>query len=499
MKRISLKLAKTLIRAATRTPELRQKLLKEPLLRSAIAEDEKLIAEVLKARLSTPPEEQDHNGTVSGTSLLAEILPDLLHLLSQTQLMNEVKERLHREEISLRDLVDHLHAENVASCLTLQERIDGLKATEVIGRFSSAELLAMCDPVEILNVVSSMPVPETTLLKRIVGHWGKREVSRVIPHAVLAEALPPEKAVEYMGVQSLVDALMQRPGQLRDTLVESEDFVKTLFQKDEIWLRVLNSREYRERLTYLRDVETAKQLEWPWPGVVCSFPRSGSNFLQSILTQSSGLNNQSIYGRQRLFSPEELTLTVKSHAPSSAYLQEEYQRKVAWPAAPEKVIVLQRDPRDVMVSFFEYTQRQREISLEQRNFLSQVDYFYASGIDPNNERRLYPGSLNVLSAFQEFVRSWLHEDADGKSKLVVRYEDLVSNPEQSFGSIFDFLEIHCELAKEFLNLKVSLYDQTRRVRGVAHGWRDSYSEYKDLIDDVESTLAPELDHLGYSG
>lgn len=252
----------------------------------------------------------------------------------------------------------------------------------------------------------------------------------------------------------------------------------------------------RLKLQLLRARETAAALPYPLPGVVLSYPRAGSNFLQSVLQGSSGLRCQSIYSPFR--EEPDITLTVKSHSPSPVFFEDEWRRRVPDHPLPEKIIRLQRDPRDVLISFLEYTEANRKTRIPQEEFLNQVDYFYASAIDQELLRAHYKQGMTVVQAFKEHVRTWYAEPVPGNYELLpIRYEDLVLEPKETFEKVFAFLNLDCELQEKFLRVKVSQYSDTGRARARIQGWRDNQDRYGVLIDMIQEQLAEEIQILGY--
>lgn len=432
-------LARKIAEMAVSRRTILSKLLRQPTLLEAIAEDDALLHTLLKKNVAAREE----------AAKAAPSRPEwfdakfVVRLLSQEELLLEVTKRLSEED---------------------------------------AELGATLGKPSVQRIFEGVGLAQT--MKRS----GFR---RVLDHA------SPEKFQEQTGFETLLDTLFASPGRFRDEVMNRPDVLRSLFEDERVLKALLAERDFRDRLHTARAHEIAGALDWPYPAVVCSYPRSGSNFLQSILMQSSGLNNQSIYGRKNRFKPSENTLTVKSHAPSPAYMFEEYARKVEEPSRPDRVVLLQRDPRDVMVSFYEYTQANRKTTIEQAEFLDGVDFFYASTVDLECERTLYKKSLTVVEAYREHVRTWFVDAPVDPKCLVVRYEDLIEKADETFQGIFDFLEIDCKLAREFLEVKVSLYSETRRTRGVVGAWRNSYDQYQVLVDDVHAKLGDEIAALGY--
>jgi hypothetical protein len=471
-------LARKLARAATARPGVLSQLLRQPELLEAISGDDALLAQLLKRSESARPKERPAWFDAKGFA----------RRLTQDELHSELIRRLHKKELDVEILFEGLIAAGLLEAVGPEPLLNHLSDKQILEHLGHEKLLGHLSARDLLDHVG---------IEKAMRHFGAPALLERLPKREIAAALPPEKALQYMGFDVLFDTLAAQKGGLPDALASRAELLKALFRDERILKSILAAREFRDRLAVARAHETAGRLNWPYPAVVCSYPRAGSNFLQSILMQSSGMNNVSIYGRKDLFKPSECVLTVKSHAPSPAYLEEEFARKVEWPERPDRVVLLQRDPRDVMISFFEYTQANRKITLDQAQFLDSVDYFYASTIDTESQRTMYTASLTVAAAFREHVRAWFVERPPELKCLVVRYEDLVENAEAGFQRIFDFLEVDCTLAREFLGVKVSLYSEGKRARGVAGGWRQAQETYQVLIDGVNAKLAEEIQILGY--
>ncbi|MCC6145153.1 MAG: sulfotransferase domain-containing protein [Candidatus Hydrogenedentes bacterium] len=283
-------------------------------------------------------------------------------------------------------------------------------------------------------------------------------------------------------------------------VLEDDGVLKQLLSREDVIRRILESQHLRNRFRFIHAREMAGRLPYRLPAVVVSYPRAGSNFLQNILKHSSGLHSQSIYGPYPFTEPREITLTVKSHAVSPAYLMDEFQRLVEVEYTPERVVLLQRDPRDVMVSFYEYAQANRKTAIRQDEFLNGIDFFYASTIDPQSRRAVEKNPLTVAEAFRKHIQTWFRERPDHPPCLVLRYEDLVQDPWANFQKVFDFLQVECTLAEEFLRVKVSQYSGTRDEgqRGKAGGWRGQQEKYAALLDQVQREFAEEIRLLGYA-
>jgi len=264
--------------------------------------------------------------------------------------------------------------------------------------------------------------------------------------------------------------------------------------------RLYHERVHSPRLRHSYErliAEHTQRISYSLPTFLVSFPRSGSNFVQSILEGSSGLRCRSIYAGHH-DSPL-CVLSFKSHATSYEYLLDEIERLLSSVSEPSKLILLHRDPRDVMISFYEYAQMQKNAQIEQSEFVNNYDYFLAAPIDRECLRKVDYSPLNVSQAYQKHVMNWFSGPLPAIDYIAVRYEDLVHEPQGEFQRIFDFLELRCPLAEHLLGVKVSLYSSSRRSRGQACGWKnvDTSRYYDELLREVNHVLQDEIIALGY--
>jgi len=225
------------------------------------------------------------------------------------------------------------------------------------------------------------------------------------------------------------------------------------------------------------------------------FPRSGTNFLQSVVESSCNRAALSIYDEKvaSLTNP----VSVKSHAPDLPTLRREIAHLLGPDIAPAKIVVIFRDPRDVMISCFEFSEVALQTTLNQQEFISELFYrpFHERAREAQDEERL--ASLTVGEAFKLHVRNWLTFQHDTIQSLQVRYEDLTSDPGRGFREILDFLEFDGPIAEDKYEVKVSQYSETKRDRGKANGWIHCRDRYGVLIDEVEKSLGQEIAALGY--
>ncbi|MCP5052369.1 MAG: sulfotransferase domain-containing protein [bacterium] len=321
-------------------------------------------------------------------------------------------------------------------------------------------------------------------------------------HTAIDRLLSQDNAVEYILRNERLPEKILGNEEVIAKVFNDQRFISKLLGNEEALGKIFSeSRAKRIKNKYLYNgTETytnIKQLNYLLPAFLASYPRAGSNYVQNVLTSSSGILSQSLYAPIDI--DPGLILTMKTHAPSREYLHDEINSFLPVSSKPSKFIILCRDPRDTMISFYEYTRDQRNIDLDQRDFLKNTCYFYASKIDASFQRKRYIAPLSILDSYKEFVRSWLKNTPDNADYLVVYYEKLVETPGPEFRKIFDYLGLDSPLDEESLGEKVSLYSsEPNRPRAKAFGWKNLQEQYPKIIDQVNRYLADEIEFMGYS-
>lgn len=289
---------------------------------------------------------------------------------------------------------------------------------------------------------------------------------------------------------------IKKDDKVLEKMITDENVLKQILNDSRTIKQFLLDKNLKSKVKYINAENIAANLDYLLPTFLVSFPRSGSNFLQMILQASSGLQCQSIY--VPVSTSTEPVLSLKSHAVSLHYLFDEILRFIPdTSSSPSKIILLQRDPRDVLISFFEYTQAKRNIQVSQEEFLNNVCYFYASTIDKTFERKLEYAPLNIIQAYKKHIENWFIKRPDDIDCLVVKFEDLILSPGPEFQRIFDFLQLNCSLAKELIDVKVSQYSQSSGQRGQPQGWQIKKKRYSVLIGQTESLMKDEIQFLKY--
>jgi hypothetical protein len=418
------------------------------------------------------------------------------------------------EHVGADAMLEHLGVESMLEYVGAETMLDYLGMELMLEHIGADAMLEHLGVESMLEHVGAKKLLEHLGADVLLNYLSVDSMIDFLGTPTLLSYLNDEQLVEHLGADTLynslsMDELVERveltellstadpDGQaLASFLNERPELLKDILKDLNIHESTVDETDFNDEQLVMDGAERLNALSYSLPAVVVSFPRTGSNYLQSILMHSSGTHNISIYSQNpSAFAP---LLSVKSHALSPEYLQDEYERIMEREYLPEKILLIKRDPRDVMISFYEYTQKQRGVHIDQNDFLEEVCFFYASTIDKLNSRRVETAPLNIVDTYKKHIRQWFSERPEGLDVLELCYEDLVEKSEKTFERALRYLELDVPVAKEFLGVKVSLYSEEDRNRGIAYGWQHTGKHYASLVKKVESLLADEIKFLGYS-
>lgn len=227
--------------------------------------------------------------------------------------------------------------------------------------------------------------------------------------------------------------------------------------------------------------------------VLGSYPRSGGTWLAIMLAElltsasfdlRSGDDSVPMVGEgtPRVILPDGGRL-IRTHEP----YRREYRRS----------ILLVRDPRDVVVSYFHF-QRDRL-----KTFSGSLDDFVSAFVR---------GRVDHYGPWRDHVASWL---AGGQPQVTVRYEDLLDDPARELTRLVEFLTGRPDPTAIRDVVAANSFDEMRAkeersaealpawegagarfVRsGTAGGWRDTLEPAPR--DAIERSMQPQMGRLGY--
>ena len=421
---------------------------------------------------------------------------DMLQHLGIELMLKHVGAESMFEYLGVESMLKHVGAESMFEYLGVESMLKHVGAEAMLEHVGAERMLEHLGDDVLLNYLSADSMMEFLGTPTLLSNLSDEQMLKHLGADTLYESLSMDELVERVDLPKLISVADPTGQALVSFLNDRPDLLSEIVKDLNIPKSTIDEPEASDDQMVMDGAERLSVVDYTLPAVVVSFPRTGSNYLQSILMHSSSTHNISIYSQNPSgFKP---LLSVKSHALSPEYLQDEYERLMEREHLPEKILLMKRDPRDVMISFYEYTQKQRGVKISQDDFLEEVCFFYASTIDKTNSRRVETAPLNIVGAYKKHIRQWFSERPEGLDVLELCYEDLVEKSEKTFERALRYLELDVPVAKEFLDVKVSLYSEEDRNRGIAYGWQHTGKRYASLVKKVESLLADEIKLLGYS-
>jgi hypothetical protein len=229
---------------------------------------------------------------------------------------------------------------------------------------------------------------------------------------------------------------------------------------------------------------------------IASYPRSGNTWLRFLLCEI-------LIGRSPDFGAADETIPyIGGHrsAPtvlrSGGRLIKTHER---YHPVYRKAIYLVRDPRDVVSSDYRY---------------AQMKGFFASDLDSFVER-FVAGRVHGFGSWPDHVSSWLDGELAGTGDLMmVRFEDLRSDPEATLQQALDFLGVpqpgrdvlqvavkhnalaHMQQKEEAVAEKRARPDLRIVHQGSVGGWRDELRP--NQVERIEAHTGDWLVRLGYA-
>jgi hypothetical protein len=230
---------------------------------------------------------------------------------------------------------------------------------------------------------------------------------------------------------------------------------------------------------------------------IASYPRSGNTWLRFLLCEV-------LAGRPPSFEEADKMIPyIGGHIWAPALLRSGgrlIKTHERYHPVYRKAIYLVRDPRDVLSSDY-------------RN--AQMRGFFASDLDSFIDR-FVAGHVHGFGSWPDHVTSWLDGELAGTGNLmVVRYEDLRSDPAGILGKALDFLGdpqpapdvlqaavehnalAHMQQKEEAAALKKVRPDLHLVHQGSVGGWRDEL--LPNQVERIEAHAGAWLVRLGYVG
>ena len=203
---------------------------------------------------------------------------------------------------------------------------------------------------------------------------------------------------------------------------------------------------------------------------IVSYPKSGNTWMRFLignLIYPEGVNFSNI--NQKILDPEDLSKRHLKRLPRPRYI------KSHSPYDPRyrKVILIVRDPRDVVLSEYHFDIKRNVIP---ESF--SMERYVREWMDGRGYHESGSWGANVGSwmAARRNVRAFLN----GRSMLLLRYEDMIDDPNRELARVATFLNIGSDEKRIRNAVERSSADQMRELeRKQGHLWSSTRETQQD--------------------
>lgn len=269
------------------------------------------------------------------------------------------------------------------------------------------------------------------------------------------------------------------------------------------------------RLAYLanyfleRDIAGRAMYRLPDDMFVVAYPGSGGQWLRrlvaNLLDPSSPVTEANVMSRLPDLYHMSRRDFAKMNAPRTIFSHE------CFDAEYRKVIYMVRDPRDVAVAIYEQKRQSGSIengmTLERfvPSFFMKTDEYrggwaedFSGSIKANDglayRSRLKDEFLGTPASWGENVMSWVGaRGRDPNAMLLLRYEDLVSDPHDELGRIAEFLNVDRSLERIRSAVEATQKQATPQGPGK---WKTILPD--TAVQAIESAWGPVITTIGYA-
>lgn len=205
---------------------------------------------------------------------------------------------------------------------------------------------------------------------------------------------------------------------------------------------------------------------YPDDGFLVSYPRSGNTWTRFLIANLLFPDREVSFLNIDYLIPDVLNVNrrdlakiprprlIKSHE----YFDPRYK----------KVIYIVRDPRDVAVSYYYFHLKQGFIR-DECSLGDFVKRLVDGGVDPE------------YASWGEHVMSWLGTRGDQPGFMLLKYEEMRTNPAQELAKIATFLEIPSDMERVARAVQLSSADRMRELESRDENrWIGTRSKRKDI-------------------
>lgn len=252
-----------------------------------------------------------------------------------------------------------------------------------------------------------------------------------------------------------------------------------------------------------RDIAGRRMFVYPDDTFIVSYPRSGNTWTRFLIANLVHPNDAATFANIEVKVPD-----ITAH--SRGYLRNSPRPRVLksheyFDPRYKKVIYIVRDPRDVALSCYHFHLKQRQIE----DGLPLDRYI----------RSFIAGEVFVeYASWGENVASWLATRQSSPGFLVLRYEDMLADPERELAKVAALMGIEPDSKRLAVAVERSSADQMRKLekaqsnewvltretrkdipfvrKAAAGGWAEKLPQ--SSVEEIESAWGHLMSRLGYS-
>jgi hypothetical protein len=204
---------------------------------------------------------------------------------------------------------------------------------------------------------------------------------------------------------------------------------------------------------------------YPDDTFLVSFPRSGNTWTRFLVCNLMNPDDPVDFARLESRIPEIYDVTDRSlrafPRPRIVKSHECFDPRY------KKIIYIVRDPRDVLISYYEFQLKRRVIS-DECSLEEFLPRFMASEFEPKT------------GSWRDHVVSWTATRGGQKSFLLLRYEDLLANTEKESTKIASFLGLDTNLERIARAVALSSADRMRQLeKEQSRQWKETRKTRQD--------------------
>jgi hypothetical protein len=231
--------------------------------------------------------------------------------------------------------------------------------------------------------------------------------------------------------------------------------MSTLKKQIEAYARVVTKRQPAARgLTV-----------YPDDTFLVSFPRSGNTWTRFLVCNLINPDHPVTFAQLESRIPEIYDVTDRAlrafPRPRILKSHESFDPRY------KKIIYIVRDPRDVVLSYYEF-QLKRRVITEECGFEEFVPRFMASEFEPKT------------GSWRDHVLGWIATRSGQTNFLLLRYEDMLANTTQEAAKITSFLGLDCTAQRIARAVELSSADRMRTLeKEQSEEWKETKGTRQD--------------------